>query len=72
MTAAFESSARLDQEIIELGGGLKNNALLKEDADLHLAEQEAICEELDKMMADCIQRQRALVDKRRRWFDAKL
>jgi hypothetical protein len=73
MLSAFEVAAELGKEVIELGGGhLKGNALIKEDGLLHLAEQEAICADLDAVMEDCIKRQRALNDKRRKWLDTKL
>jgi len=73
MHSAFEDGEKLSAEIMEIGGGkAKGNLLLKEDADEHLAKQEAICSALDTGMADCIKRQRALNDKRRKWLDTKL
>lgn len=73
MLSAFEVAKKLGKEAQEIGGGgLKGNTLIKEDGHLHLAEQEAICADLDAMMEDCIKRQRALNDKRRRWLDTKL
>jgi len=73
MHNAFEGGEDLGKELIELGGGhLKGNTLIKEDGQLHLAEQEAICLDLDTAMADCVKRQRDLNDKRRKWLDTKL
>jgi hypothetical protein len=73
MYSAFEDGEKLSAEIMEVGGGkAKGNLLLKEDADQHLAEQEAICKDLDMAMANCIKRQRALNDARRKWLDTKL
>jgi len=73
MHSAFEDGEKLSAEIMEIGSGkAKGNLLLKEDADQHLAEQEAICADLDTAMADCIKRQRELNDKRRKWLDTKL
>ncbi len=72
MHAAFTAGDKIGEDIIEAGGGLTNNVLLKEDGKLHLAEQEAICADLDKAMADCIKRQWDLVEKRKAWLDTKL
>lgn len=73
MKEAFNNGALLGDEIIEVGGGeIVGNALILEDGALHLVEQEAICHALDKAMAECIKRQRALNNKRRLWLDSKL
>lgn len=72
MLVAFEAGEKLSEEIVNIGGGIVGNALLKTDGDLHLAEQEAICADLDKIMADCIRRQRALNNKRRKWLDSEI
>jgi hypothetical protein len=72
LLCAFKGAKQLGDEIVEAGGGLLNNNLLKEDASLHLVEQESICADIRKAMADSIKRQRALNDKRRKWLDTKL
>lgn len=73
MKEAFKNGDALGEEIIEIGGGeIVGNSLILEDGKLHLAEQEAICADLDKAMADAITRQRALNNKRRQWLDTKL
>jgi hypothetical protein len=73
MIKAFRAGKKLSKEIKKLGGGqIKGNELLKADAFEHLAEQEDICLKLDTAMGDCITRQRALNDKRRKWIDTQL
>jgi hypothetical protein len=72
LLCAFLGAEQLGDEIVVAGGGLMNNNLLKEDASLHLTEQENICSDIRKAMADSIKRQRALNDKRRKWLDTKL
>jgi hypothetical protein len=73
MKEAFANGLDLGEELIEIGGGtIVGNPLVKEDGKLHLAEQESICEDLDKAMCDAIMRQRALNNKRRLWLDTKL
>jgi len=70
---AFKNGDLLGDEIIQVGGGtIVGNPLVLEDGSLHLAEQEAICDALDKAMTKAITRQRALNNKRRMWLDTKL
>ena len=73
MKEAFKNGDALGDEVIEIGGGIiVGNDLILEDGKLHLAEQKAICETLDKAMGVCIKRQRELNNKRRLWLDTKL
>jgi len=79
MHKAFEGGELLGDEIVAIGeslkplsGGIIGNKLLKADADLHLPEQESICADSRKAMADLIARQRKLNDTRRKWLDGEL
>lgn len=70
---AFRFGLDLGLEMIEIGGDcIAGNLVVIEDGKLHLAEQEAICADLDKAMADAITRQRGLNNKRRLWLDTQL
>lgn len=69
----IKAAKRLSKEIIDLGGGeINGNKLLKEDADLHLAEMEAACVDIDCALDKFLATQRTLNNKRRLWIDSKI
>lgn len=71
--AEFKAARFLSYEVIEVGGGsITNNAVLKEDGDLHLAEQVLLCSALDAALDTFLDGQRALTEQRRKWIDTKL
>jgi purine-nucleoside phosphorylase len=65
MTRAFKSAEILASE-------MQADKKIFKAAQQFVAEQEAICEKLDSVMAECIVAQRALTDKMRKWLDAEL
>lgn len=71
--AEFNAAIFLSDEVIVVGGGsITNNAVLKEDAELHLAQQESLCSTLDAALDTFLAGQRALTEARRKWIDTKL
>lgn len=72
LQAEFASAKHIGREVIEVGGGIVGNNLLREHRDLFLAEQESICKLIDKSLDEAIARMRATVEKQRLWFDAWL
>lgn len=70
--AEFDVAIFLSEELIAIGGGIADNALLKEDADAHLAKQEDLCAMLDNALDTFLDGQRKLNDERRKWIDTKL
>ena len=72
LQAEFASAKHIGEEVIVVGGGIVGNKLLREHRDLFLAEQEAICDLIDRSLDEATDRMRATVEKQRLWFDAWL